>query len=181
MTKRVSNPRRRYLAARRRGLSQSEAMKEVGVSRSSAWRYDQLWNHEEAARAAVLERVEASRAARENEKEDVLREAQAQDVSISGPATFPEPPVEWGGSRSRATPPMPSAEESLVEDESYPAGLLERRQRASQGSPQPPRAAPGAVVMGRGKMDASEPNMGSTLFRPARLPEEPPNMLGGVV
>jgi hypothetical protein len=176
----ASSPqRRRYLAARRHGLSQAEAMREAKVSRSSAWRYDQLFNHEEAERAALRERVEASRAARESDNEGALREAQAQDVSISGPATFPEPPVGWGGSRSRATPPMPSAEEPLVPDDSFPAGLLERRQRVSQGPQQPPQAAPGAVIVSRGEMGNSE-DMSGRLSRPARLPEDPTPFLPGV-
>jgi hypothetical protein len=104
MTK-SSSQRRRYLAARRRGLSQSEAMRQVGVSRSSAWRYDQLFNQEEAERAAVRERF--SKGQPRNDNDDALREAADKDVLLEGQI----PISPWDGSRV-----APSAEESLVED-----------------------------------------------------------------
>jgi hypothetical protein len=169
-----SPQRRRYLAARRRGLSQSEARKEAGVSRSTAWRHDKLFHQEEAERAAVLDRVEASRAARESDDDEALREATVKDVTIEG--RIPMPP--WGDSQD-GTRVAPSAQEPLVEDGSFPAGLLERRQRAhaSQGAaPLPSRR--GVVVM-HGQMPGSE-DMGGRLSRPF-LPEDPPNLLGGAV
>jgi hypothetical protein len=106
--------RRRYLEARRRGLSQTEARKEVGISRSSAWGYDQLFNQEEAPSAAVRERV-TSRANRANDDDDALREAADRDVVLEGSPTFPVPP--WDGSRVE-----PSAKESLVEMGASPLG-----------------------------------------------------------
>jgi hypothetical protein len=75
-----SSPQRsRYLAARRRGLMQTQARTEAGVSRSSAWRYDQFLAQEEAAGAAVLERYKGHDA-QANDHEDALREAADRDV-----------------------------------------------------------------------------------------------------
>jgi hypothetical protein len=175
-----SPQRRRYLAARRRGLSQSEAMKEAGVSRSTAWRHDKLFHQEEAERAALRDRVKASRATRESDDDEALREAAVKDVAIEGPATYPVPP--WGDSQD-GTRVAPSAQEPLVADGSFPAGLLERRQRArdSQGASQGAAPLPnrrGVVVM-RGPMPGSE-DMGGRLSRPF-LPEDPPNLLGGAI
>jgi hypothetical protein len=173
-----SPQRRRYLAARRRGLSQSEAMGEVGISRSSAWRYDQLFNQEEAERAALRDRVKAGRATRESDDDEALREATVKDVTIEG--RIPKPP--WGDLQD-GTRIAPSAQEPLVEDGSFPAGLLERRQRAaSQGASQggaAPRPNPRAVIVMRGVMPDSQ-DMSGTRSRPF-LPEDPPTFLGGVV
>lgn len=149
MTK-SSSQRRRYLAARRRGLSQSEAMREVKVSRSSAWRYDQLFNQEETARAAIRDRVN-----RAKDDDEALREAADKDVELAGPSTLPMPPWE-----SRVSP---SAQEPLVEDESYPAGLLQRRMRAqAAGARELPRNHPanrsGAVTLARGEINDRLPN-----------------------
>jgi hypothetical protein len=145
-------------------------MRKVGVSRSTAWRYDKLFNQEEAERAEVLERYSGHH----NDVEETLREAADRDVVIEGPATFPVPP--WEG----ASRPTPSAEEPLVADGSFPSGLLERRMRAAQGPSQPPLGAPRAVVVGRGEMPLSE-DMGGRLSRPAWMPEEPATFLGGVI
>jgi len=138
-------------------------MRQVGVSRSSAWRYDQLFNQEEAARAAVRERF--SKGQPRNDNDDALREAADKDVLLEG--QIPIPP--WDGSRV-----APSAEESLVEDGSYPAGLVERRQRA-QGAASLPAQHPmrnrRAVTVGRGQMPLSD-DMSGRLSRPPRLPEE---------
>jgi hypothetical protein len=166
-----SPQRRRYLAARRRGLSQSEAMKEVGVSRSSAWRYDQLFKHEEAERAAVRERF--SKGQPVNDDDEVLREAADRDVVLEGRPTIPIPP--WDGSRAKL------AEETLVGDGSFPAGLLERRQRAQGAAPpslpsQHPMLNRRAVVVSRGAMPESQ-DISGRLSRPPRLPEEPPTRI----
>jgi hypothetical protein len=80
-------------------------MRQVGVSRSSAWRYDQLFNQEEAERAAVRERF--SKGQPRNDNDDALREAADKDVLLEGQI----PISPWDGSRV-----APSAEESLVED-----------------------------------------------------------------
>ena len=172
-----SPQRRRYLAARRRGLSQSEAMREAGVSRSTAWRHDKLWNQEEAARAALRARVEATK--RANDNEDALREAAVKDVAVQGQVPMPPWVDSQNGSR-----PTPSAEEQLAEDGSYPSGLLERRQRAQDAeTPSLPSGHPmrnrRAVTVLHGQMSGSE-DMSGRLSRPF-LPEDPPNLLGGAV
>jgi hypothetical protein len=134
------------LAARRRGLSQSEAMREVGVSRSSAWRYDRLFNRELAARAAVRERF--SKDQRANDDADALQAAADKDVVIEG--RIPMPP--WGDSQN-GSQVTSQAEEQLPEDGSYPSGLLERRQRV-QEAPSLPSGHPmlnrRAVVVAHG-------------------------------
>jgi len=141
-------------------------MRETGISRSSAWRYDVLLHQEEDARVTVLERVRASRAAREidakHDDDDALREAQAQDISIQG--QVPMPP--WDGSRVK-----PAADEQL-DAERFPVGLIERLERAqaSQGQRELPSSHPanrgGGVVVAHGGI--ADP-----------LPEEqPPGILG---
>lgn len=183
----VSSPqRRRYLAARRRGLSQTEARKEVGVSRSSAWRYDQLFNLEVAQRTAALEAFNARRDARRAaEGDDDVWSGVSSDVPTpQGPkmeesAVVPMPP--WV---DNAKGPSRTAAEPLPEDDSYPAGLLERRKRAqSAGTPSLPRqhpmTNPRAMTMLHGPMPESE-NMSGMMSRPW-LPEEPSNFLPGVV
>jgi hypothetical protein len=149
-------------------------MREAGVSRSSAWRYDQHWNREQAQRAAVRERF--AKGQPRNDNDDALREAADKDILLEG--QIPIPP--WDGSRV-----APSAEESLVEDGSYPAGLLERRQRAQgAGTPSLPVQDPilnrRAVTVSRGQMSESQ-DMSGTLNRPPFLPEDPLPFLGGVV
>jgi len=158
-------------------------MREVKVSRSSAWRYDQFFNREMAERAAVLERlsdrVDASTEQANDDDEETFREAEVKDVVLEGPATYPFPP--WDGSQNGASRTAPSVEESLVEDGSFPAGLLERRQRAQGAAPpslpsQHPMPNRRAVVVSRGAMPESQ-DMSGRLSRPPRLPEEPPTRI----
>jgi hypothetical protein len=163
-----SPQRRRYLAARRRGLTQSEAITEVGVSRSSAWRYDQILHAQEAQRAEVRQRY----ASHPTDGEDALRAAADKDVEIAGP--IPMPP--WEG-------PARPADDPLVEDGSFPSGLLERRMRVQEASSLPlqhPMFNRRAVTVGHGEMPLSE-DMGGRLSRPTPMPEEPAMFLGGVV
>jgi hypothetical protein len=118
--------RKAYLNLRRRGLTQTEARRECGISRASAWRWDKLLEAEEAQRAEVRARYA------KHDNEDTLREAGLKDVSVQG--SIPMPP--WVDSQNGSRP-TPSAEEQLPEDDSYPSGLLERRKRAQAAAETP--------------------------------------------
>jgi hypothetical protein len=123
-------------------------MRLVGVSRSTAWRYDKLFNREEAERAIVLERYAGHR----DDEEDALREAADKDVELG---VVPMPPDSWGRSQAK-----PSVEEALIEGD-YPAGLLERRQRV-QGERGLPFGHPmlrgSGVVVAHGDITESLPD-----------------------
>jgi len=161
--------RKAYLNLRRRGLTQTEARRECGISRASAWRWDKLLEVDEAQRAEVRARYA------KHDHEETLREAGLKDVSVQGQVPMPS----WGDSQNGSRP-TPSAEEQLPEDDSYPSGLLERRKRAQAASqsaetpslpsqhPMPNRRA---VVVSRGAMPESQ-DMSGRLSRPPRLPEE---------
>lgn len=159
--------RRAYLNLRRRGLTQTEARRECGISRASAWRWDKLLEAEEAQRAEVRARYA------KHDHEETLREAGLKDVSVQG--SIPMPP--WVDSQNGSQPSRP-ADDPLADESSYPSGLLERRQRP-QGERQLPFAHPmmrgSAVTVAHGEMPAGEPNMGAALSRPPRLSEEPPS------
>jgi hypothetical protein len=156
--------RRYYLAARRRGLTQTEARKETGVSRASSWRWDKLLKAEEPQRAAVRERYNQGQPTNDD---DALSAAVDQGTELSGPATIPMPP--WHDSR-----PARPADDPLADEGSYPSGLLERRQRP-QGERELPRGHPmlrgRAVTVAHGAMPESQ-DMSGRLSRPARLSEE---------
>jgi hypothetical protein len=173
-----SPQRRRYFAARRRGLSQTDARKEVGVSRSSAWRYDQLFNLEVAQRTAALEAFRARRDARRANEDSASPEPlDGASKEQRGPATFPEPPWIEGRSRTNITDTVTT----LPENESLPLGMIEREERRQRADgARLPSPSPRAVIVARGSMPSEEPNMGGTLARPF-LPEDPPNFLPGVV
>jgi hypothetical protein len=175
-----SPQRRRYLAARRRGLTQAQAMRQTGISRSSAWRYDVLLHQEEDVRVTVLERVEAARAAREGDHDDALAAAADKGVEIQGEVPMPS----W------AAPDVPAKpeEEGLLDPETeldprkFPVGLVARLQRRENaGVRELPRRHPAnrGITVAHGEMPLSE-DMSGRLSRPF-LPEDPPNILPGAV
>jgi hypothetical protein len=164
----MSSMRKHYLQARRAGRTQAEAMRETGVSRSSAGRWDRLLRAEDAARAEVLERVKASRAERENGADDALREAKDRDISIQG--SFPMP--SWVTSDG----PAKLAQEDSVDAERFPIGLIERlERRENAGARTLPNNHPArrGVTGLRGAMPLNE-DMSGRLSRPPRMPDEPP-------
>jgi hypothetical protein len=179
-------------------LSQTEARKEVGISRSSAWRYDEVFKVEEAARTAALEACNKRRDERLGEQRATNGEAvegvevvEADDdvwadtattssFDSQGPAMYPVP--SWDDRPPKESPVEVFNAEGV--DESTPVGLFERRRRAQSAGPRPlpdrhPSLNPRAVSTLMGPMPESE-GMAGTMAKPF-LPEDAPSILEGVV